>query len=310
MPPTPPFVSAPCETIRSPRPPQRDRAGENGKNRRMVTAVTLNTGYSIPQLGLGTYKMSPEEARRSVAYALSLGYRHIDTAQMYHNEEGVGAGIKDSGVPREDIFLTTKLDNPNHAPERVRETFAESLEKLGTDYVDLFLIHWPLLTGDFVDSWKVMEELVARGQIRSIGVSNFEPHHLAELAAASSTVPAINQIEIHPYFHNSAAVEATEAAGAVVEAWSPLARGLVLDDAVLTPLAAAHGVTVSQLVLAWHMAKGYVVFPKSTHEERIKENFAAANVTLNEEEITAIDALDKGEAGRTGMHPDTMQRRH
>ncbi len=274
-------------------------------------SLPLRSGYSIPQIGLGTYKMAGEDTYNSVRYALDLGYRHIDTAQMYGNEAEVGRALADSAVAREDIFLTTKLDNPNHLPEDVQRSFAESLTRLGTDYVDLFLIHWPLPAqygGDFLSTWKAMEELVADGRSRSIGVSNFEPNHLDILIEGSQTVPAVNQIEVHPYFHNAEVVDYCHEHEIAVEAWAPLVRGAIMEEAALVEIAHSHGCTPAQAVLAWHVACGNIIFPKSVTPARLRENFEATAVELSAQEIALIGSLDRGEAGRTGYHPETMKR--
>ncbi|MBE6483899.1 MAG: aldo/keto reductase [Actinomycetaceae bacterium] len=276
-----------------------------------VPTIPLNTGYRIPQLGLGTYKMLDDDAEQAVAYALEIGYRHIDTAQMYGNEAAVGRGIAASGVPREEIFITTKLDNPNHEPEVARRSFAESLEKLGTDYVDLFLIHWPLpdqYGGDYLSTWKTLEEFAADGRARSIGVSNFQQHHLETIIEGSETVPAVDQIELHPYFQNQVVAEFCRENGIAVEAWAPLVRGIVADEASVASIAEQHNCTTAQAVLAWHLAKGHIIFPKSVHRQRLEENLAAAQIQLTVDQVEQISSLDRGELGRTGMHPDTMER--
>ena len=276
-----------------------------------IPNIPLNTGHPIPQLGLGTYKLSREDTPRIVEFALSKGCRHIDTAQMYGNESEVGQAIAASGIPREDVFLTTKLDNSNHEPAAARESFAASLKLLGTDYVDLFLIHWPLpdqYGGDFLTTWKVLEEFAADGRARSIGVSNFQKHHLETLIEGSDTVPAIDQIELHPYFGNREVSEFCRKNGIVVEAWAPLVRGVVTGEPLLAGIAAAHGCTPAQAVLAWHLAKGHVIFPKSASPARIEENLRSTEVHLTIAEVEAIDELDRGEVGRTGYNPDTMKR--
>ncbi|AWE43279.1 MULTISPECIES: aldo/keto reductase [unclassified Actinobaculum] len=276
-----------------------------------VPTIPLNTGQRIPQLGLGTYKMLGDDAEHAVATALELGYRHIDTAQMYGNEAAVGRGIAKSGVPREEIFITTKLDNPNHESADARRSFAESLEKLGTDYVDLFLIHWPLpnqYDGDYLSTWKTLEEFAADGRARSIGVSNFQRHHLETIVEGSETVPAVDQIELHPYFQNQVIAEFCRENRIAVEAWAPLVRGMVADEPGVASVAKNHNCTAAQAVLAWHLAKGHIIFPKSVHRERLEENLAAAMIELTVDEVEQISSLDRGELGRTGMHPDTMER--
>ncbi|KMY23204.1 2,5-diketo-D-gluconate reductase A [Actinobaculum suis] len=274
-----------------------------------IPVFPLNSGTTIPAFGLGTYKMDDTTAEFAVNEALQMGYRHIDTAQMYHNEEAVGRGIKKSGIAREDIFLTTKLDNMNHAPADVRRTFEESLRKLQTDYVDLFLIHWPMLTGDYIDTWKTFEELQASGRAKAIGVSNFEIHHLQALRNNTETVPAVNQIELHPYFQNTEVAQYCADAGIRVQAWAPIAKGKVVDDLLLQNLAARKGCTPVQLVLAWHLANYRIIFPKASSVAHLEENLRALDVKLLQEDVTEINDLDQFEDGRTGMHPDTMKRR-
>ncbi len=269
----------------------------------------LNSGHTIPSVGFGTYLVDPKDTKDTVALALYAGYRHIDTAQMYGNEAGVGDALVETATNREAVFITTKLNNGNHEPDVARRTFAESLEKLQTDYVDLFLIHWPLkmhYNGDFVSTYKVMEEFVADGRARSIGVSNFQIAHLEELLEATDIVPAVNQIELHPYFQNRELANFCQEKGIAVESWSPLGRGKELEDPVIKDIAGRIGAKPSQVVLAWHRSKGYITIPKSSNRERQVENLDSLNVTLSDSDIAAIDALDKGEEGRQGPNPDTF----
>jgi 2,5-diketo-D-gluconate reductase A len=274
-----------------------------------IPALPLSPAAAIPQLGFGVFQVAPEATADVVAEALEVGYRHIDTAQMYRNERGVGEAIAASGLARDEVWVTSKLSNAFHRPDDARRAFDSTLTELGLDQVDLFLIHWPLPTrydGDYVSTWRVLTELLADGRARTIGVSNFEPAHLDRIVAETGVAPAVNQIEVHPYLTNEAARAATLRHGAVVEAWSPLAQGAVLDDPVITGVAERHGCTPSQVTLAWHLHRGDVVFPKTTHRERMVENLGAADVRLDDAEVAAISALDKGEAGRTGPHPDTF----
>jgi len=274
-----------------------------------VPALTLNDGNSITQLGFGVYQIRPRETQAAVSQALEVGYRHIDTAQMYRNEEGVGAAIAASDLPRDEVFVTSKLNNGFHRPDDARRTFDESLKALRTDYVDLFLIHWPLPTrydGDFVSTWNTLIEFQADGRARSIGVSNFQVDHLARLAAETSVVPAVNQIEVHPYFGNEEVRAADTAAGILTEAWSPIAQGDVLGDPVVTKIADRLGRTPSQVVLRWHVQRGDIVFPKTSHVERMRENFALFDFGLDDDDVAAITALDRGEAGRRGPNPSTF----
>jgi 2,5-diketo-D-gluconate reductase A len=276
-----------------------------------VPSITLNDDTTIPQLGFGVFKVPPPETAATVLAALEVGYRHIDTAQMYGNEAGVGEAIARSGIPREELFVTTKLDNGNHLPDDVRRSFEESRTALGLDRIDLFLIHWPLPTqydGDFVSTWRAVTELLADGSVRSVGVSNFHADHLERIIDETGAIPAVDQIEAHPYLVNDANREAALRHGVRIEAWSPLARGNVLGDPVLTEIAAAHGKTVSQVTLRWHIERGDIVFPKSMRVERMRENFEIFDFSLTPDQVAAITALDRGEAGRTGPNPDTFDR--
>jgi 2,5-diketo-D-gluconate reductase A len=274
-----------------------------------VPAVELNDGRSIPQLGFGVFQVPPADTAQVVGLALDAGYRHIDTAEMYGNEKGVGDAVRASGLDRSDVFITSKLNNGFHRPDDAREAFTRTLEELGSDYVDLFLIHWPLPTlydGDFVSTWKTMEELQADGRARSIGVSNFQVAHLERLAAESNVVPAVNQVELHPYFQNGQVDAYGTAHGIATEAWAPIAQGKVLDDPTLTEIAQRVGRSVAQVVLRWHIQRGNIVFPKSATPARIVENFALFDFELEPSDVETIDALDRGEAGRDGPNPDAF----
>jgi len=274
-----------------------------------VPNITLNDGNHIPQLGFGVFQIPPEETALAVRTALEIGYRHIDTAEMYQNEEGVGQSIRDAGLDRAEVYITSKLNNGFHKPDDARRAFDETLQKLGSDYVDLFLIHWPLPTlydGDFVSTWQTMEQFRQDGRARSIGVSNFQIHHLQELARETATTPAVNQIEVHPYFANDEVRAYGAEHNVPTEAWSPIAQGAVLGDPVVGRIAAGLGKTAAQVVLRWHIERGDIVFPKSITPERIRENFAIFDFELTDDQIDAISALDKGEAGRRGPNPDTF----
>ncbi|EEH64409.1 oxidoreductase, aldo/keto reductase family protein [Gleimia coleocanis DSM 15436] len=274
-----------------------------------ISTVTLNSGYIIPQFGLGTYKLPKENAQEIVREAALLGYRHFDTAQMYQNEAEVAAGIRESGIPREEFFITSKLLPQNHLEADAKHSFAESLEKMQLDYIDLFLIHWPmphLYDGNFPATWRVLEEFVASGRAKSIGVSNFMEHHLEKLMQETSIVPAVNQIESHPYLQMNALHNFCAEHGIAVEAWSPLARGQVFDEPAITSAAQAHGKTASQVTLRWALQRGDIVFPKTESVSRLAENLNVFDFTLSADEIAAINALDKGEAGRIGPHPDKL----
>ncbi len=274
-----------------------------------VPTITLNDQTTIPQLGFGVFQVPPEETAETVTKAFEVGYRHIDTAEMYQNEQGVGEAIKASGIARDELYVTSKLNNGFHKPDDARRAFDETLAALALDKIDLFLIHWPLPTlydGDYVSTWKTLAEFVEDGRAASIGVSNFQPAHLDRIVSETGVVPAVNQIEVHPYFTNEAARAASIRHGIEVEAWSPIAQGKVLDDEVINKIGAEHGKTASQVTLRWHVERGDIVFPKSMRQERMRENFDIFDFTLTQAEIAAIDALDRGEDGRNGPNPDTF----
>ena len=274
-----------------------------------VPTIDLNDGHAIPQLGFGVFQIPPKDTARAVSVALAVGYRHIDTAEMYGNEKGVGDAVGASGLDRADVFITSKLNNGFHEPDEARRAFAKTLTDLGSDYVDLFLIHWPLPTlydGDFVSTWKTLEEFRRDGRARSIGVSNFQVEHLERLAAESDVVPAVNQVELHPYFHNDEVDAYGRAHKIATQAWSPIAQGKVLDDPALTDIAGRHGKSPAQVVLRWHIQRGNIVFPKSTTPARIKENFQLFDFKLQPGDAEMIDALNRGEAGRDGPNPDVF----
>jgi 2,5-diketo-D-gluconate reductase A len=274
-----------------------------------VPTVDLNDGHSIPQLGFGVFQIDPGETAAAVSEALEVGYRHIDTAEMYGNEKGVGEAIRASGLDRGDVYVTSKLNNNVHRPDDARRAFERTLADLGFEYVDLFLIHWPLPTrydGDYVSTWKTLEEFKQDGRARSIGLSNFQVEHMERLAAETDTVPAVNQIELHPYLLNEQVRAYDEEHGIATEAWSPIAKGEVLDDPVVTAIADRVGRTPAQVVLRWHLQRGNIVFPKSVTPERIRENFEIFDFELEPGDIEQIAGLDRGEAGRTGPNPDTF----
>lgn len=275
-----------------------------------VPTVTLRTGQEIPQVGFGTYKVV-DGAAGIVSSAIQIGYRHIDTAQMYHNEPEVGQGWRESGVPREELFLTSKLDNPNHLAEDARRSFEQTLVDLQTEYVDLFLIHWPLpmyYGGDFGATWKVLEEFHADGRARSIGVSNFEIHHLEQLFETAQVLPAVNQIESHPYFPQQQLHDFNLEHGIATEAWSPLGRGGVTDNLTLIEIGKRYGKTAAQVALRWGVQRGDIVLPKASTPQRQAENLNIFDFALNDDEMELIFSLDRGEEGRTGKHPDVMDR--
>ena len=277
-----------------------------------VPTIPLNDGRAIPQLGFGVFQVPPEETREATRLALDTGYRHIDTAEGYRNEAGVGEAVRESGLDRDEVWITSKLSNDAHEPDDARRAFEGTLAALGVDAIDLFLIHWPLPTrygGDFVSTWKTLEEFKADGRARSIGVSNFQVPHLERLLAECDVVPAVNQIELHPYLLNDAVRDYGETHGIATEAWSPIARATLLDDPVIVGIADRAGRTPAQVVLRWHLQRGSIVFPKSVTPERVRENFALFDFELGVEEMAAITALDKGEEARTGPDPDTFEGR-
>jgi 2,5-diketo-D-gluconate reductase A len=274
-----------------------------------VPQLTLNDGATIPQLGVGVFLVPPDQTAEIAGQALEVGYRHIDTAQMYRNEKGVGEAIAASGIPREELFLTSKLSNAFHRPDDARRSFDQTLANLGVDSVDLFLIHWPvpmLYDGDFVSTWRTLGEFSADGRARSIGVSNFQPPHLDRIIEETGMLPAVNQIEVHPYFGNETTRAASHEHGVLVEAWSPIGRGAVLTDPLLNEIGNRYGKTASQVALRWHLQRGDIVFPKSMHVERLRENFDLFDFDLTSDEMSSITGLDQGEAGRRGAHPDTL----
>ena len=274
-----------------------------------VPDVSLNDGRTIPQLGFGVFQIDPSETAQAVRNALEIGYRHIDTAEMYGNEAEVGEGIRTSGLDRDDVFVTSKLNNGFHEPDDARRAFDETLSKLGTDHVDLFLIHWPLPTrydGDFVSTWKVLEEFYRDGRSRSIGVSNFTPHHLRRLARETDVIPAVNQVEVHPFFTNDEVRAYGAEHGIATEAWSPIAQGGVLKDPTISAIAERVGKSTAQVTLRWHVQLGHIVFPKSVTPERIQANYDIFDFELTDEDLALISALDQGEKGRTGPNPDTF----
>jgi 2,5-diketo-D-gluconate reductase A len=274
-----------------------------------IPELTLNDGHHIPQLGYGTFQVPPAKTAASVEAALAAGYRHIDTAQMYGNEAEVGEGIRASGLARDDVYVTTKLNTGAHLPDDARAAFAGSLEALEMDYVDLFLIHWPMVLsygGDFISTWRVFEELKADGRARSIGVSNFRIQDLQRLLAETEIVPAVNQIEVNPYFANDPLRTFGREHGILTEAWSPLAQGAVFGEVALQQVAARLGRSVPQVILRWHVQRGDIVFPKTMSPERMHENLDVLDFELGSEDMAAVATIDRGPQGRTGADPDTF----
>jgi 2,5-diketo-D-gluconate reductase A len=270
-----------------------------------VPNIRLNNGTEIPQFGFGVFQIPPAETAGAVREAFAAGYRHIDTAQMYGNEEGVGEAIKDSDLSRGEVFVTTKLNNDAHGYNSAISALDESLKKLQLDYVDLYLIHWPLPHQDrYVETWKGFEKLLADGRARSIGVSNFQPAHLDRLAKETDTVPAVNQIELHPLLTQTELRKYHAEHGIATEAWSPIAQGEVLGEQTITSLADKYGKSPAQVVLRWHLQVGNIVFPKSVNPDRMRENINVFDFELADDDVDAIEAMDVGH--RTGPDPDTF----
>ncbi|MEU6444011.1 aldo/keto reductase [Streptomyces sp. NPDC047046] len=267
--------------------------------------VTLNNGVLMPQLGFGVFQVPDEETTAAVTSALEAGYRSVDTAAVYGNERGVGRALASSGVPRGELFVTTKLWNDDQGYDATLRAFDASLDKLGLEYTDLYLIHWPTPARDrYVDTYRALERLLADGRTRAIGVSNFQPAHLERLVAETGVVPVVNQVELHPGLQQRELRAAHARFGIATEAWSPLAQGALLKDDALTALAAKHDRSPAQIVLRWHLQSGNIVIPKSVTPGRIRENLDVFGFTLDEDDIAAVDALDRGL--RTGPHPDEL----
>ncbi|WAA66964.1 aldo/keto reductase [Microbacterium oxydans] len=272
-----------------------------------VPTITLNSGFTIPQLGFGVFLVPADEAEKAVSEALEVGYRHIDTAAIYKNEEGVGAAIAKSGIPRDELFITTKLWNDRQSGEQPHDAIRESLDKLGLDFVDLYLTHWPTPEKNtFVNAWTKLIEIRDAGLSRSIGVSNHLPEHLDRLVAETGIVPAVDQIELHPAYQQRDVLAWGADKGMKIESWGPLGQGKypLFENPAVVAAAEAHGVTPAQAVIRWHLQKGIIVFPKSTRKERMVENFDVFGFELTDAEIAAIDALDPLDgSGRVGTHP-------
>jgi len=272
-----------------------------------VPQLPLRGEVEIPQLGFGVFQVPPKETADVATRALLAGYRHIDTAAAYRNEAGVGQAIHAAGLERGEVFITTKCFNDDHGHEQAKRACRASLDRLESEYVDLYLIHWPVPAHDrYVETWKAFIELQSEGLVRAIGVSNFQPAHLHRLVEETGVTPAVNQIELHPRFGQVGLRREHEDLGIVTEAWSPLAQGQVLDDPAITQIAEAHGKTPGQVVIRWHLQIGNVVIPKSATPGRIAENFDVFDFELSDEEMAEIDALDAGE--RIGPDPDTFVR--
>ena len=270
-----------------------------------VPTITLNNGVEIPQLGFGVFQIDPTETKDATLSALDVGYRHIDTAEMYGNEKEVGEAVRASDLDRGDIFVTSKLNNSFHDYDDALKAFDETLKALDIDYLDLFLVHWPLPdVGNYVDTWRAMEKIYESGDVKSIGVSNFQPHHLRRIHGETSVTPAVNQIECHPYLANDEVRAFNAEHGIATEAWSPIAQGNVLKDPVLERIAETHGKSTAQVTLRWHIQRGDIIFPKSVTRSRVEANFDIFDFELADADMTDITALDRGE--RTGPDPDTF----
>lgn len=269
------------------------------------TMITLRDGATVPQLGLGVFEIPPAEVQRVVELALEAGYRHLDTAAAYVNEAGVGAAVRASGLPREEIFVTTKLRNGDQGYAAALRAYDDSCRRLGLDRVDLYLIHWPNPAADrFVDSWRALERLAAEQLVGSVGVSNFLPEHLDRLAAECEHPPVVNQVELHPTYQQAELTRHCAERGIAVEAYSPLGRGADLDHPTVRAIADDHGRTPAQAVLRWHLQRGRIVIPKSVTPERIRSNAQVFDFTLTAAELTKIDNLEAGQ--RTGNDPRTF----
>ena len=272
-----------------------------------VPSIRLNSGTSIPQLGFGVFQVDPEDTAQTVQTAFEAGYRHIDTAQMYGNEAEVGEAIASSGIPRDELWITTKCNNSNHGFDDAQRALDESLGKLRIDHVDLYLIHWPLPGKDlYVDTWKGFEKVHGDGRAKAIGVSNFTEEHLDRLIDETDTVPAVNQIELHPHMQQMAMRSYDERHGIATEAWSPIGQGKgLLDESVLTDIAGRHGKSAAQVVLRWHVQLGNIIFPKSATPERVRENIEIFDFELGDGDMQAIAGLEKAE--RIGPDPDEFR---
>ncbi|MFJ6749388.1 aldo/keto reductase [Streptomyces sp. NPDC091266] len=270
-----------------------------------VPDVTLSSGATIPQLGFGVFQVEDDKTTAAVSTALEAGYRSIDTAAIYGNESGVGRALAESAIPRAELFLTTKLWNADQGYDSTLAAFDTSLAKLGLDYVDMYLIHWPTPARDlYLDTWRAIEKLQADGRVRTVGVSNFQPDHLRRLLEHSAVTPAVNQVELHPYLQQAPLRAFHAEHGIATEAWSPLAQGALLEDATITSIARKHGKSPAQVVLRWHLQLGNIVIPKSVTPERIRANIEVFDFVLSAEDMDAVAGLDRGT--RTGPDPDTL----
>ena len=267
-----------------------------------IPTVTLNNGVRMPQLGFGVFQVPDDDTAAAVSAALAAGYRSIDTAAIYGNEAGAGRALAESGIAREELFVTSKVWVADLGYDATLAAYETSLEKLGLDYLDLYLIHWPApATDGYLESWRALEKLLRDGRVRAIGVSNFLPEHLAKLEGLGGAVPAVNQVELHPALQQRDVAASNAAHGVATEAWSPLAQGAVLAEPAVTAIAADHGVSPAQVILRWHLQQGRIIIPKSVTPARIRENLDVFGFELADTELAAIDALERD--GRTGPHP-------
>lgn len=271
-----------------------------------IPAIKLNDGNTIPQLGMGVWEVDPTVTARVVRDGIAAGYRLIDTAEGYHNEEGVGEAIRTGGVPRDELFITSKLRNGGHDRDSALRSFDATMQALQLDVLDMFLIHWPVPSqGKYVEAWKTLVELQQQGRVKSIGVSNFNPDHLDRIIKETGVVPVVDQIEMHPYFQQRDKLDELMQRGIKIECYSPLGHGDVLKDRTVAKIGEAHGKSVAQVVIRWHVQMGHIAIPRSVHAERLKENFAVFDFELTQDEMRQMESLDKGEAGRTGSNPAT-----
>lgn len=271
----------------------------------MVDQIKLNDGATIPQLGLGVWQVDPGITARVVIDGIQAGYRSIDTAEGYNNEQGVGQAVREAGVPRPELFITSKLRNGAHERDKALASFDETMKNLGIEQLDLFLIHWPVPSRDkYVEAWKTLVELRAQGRVRSIGVSNFNQDHLERIIGETGVVPVVNQIELHPRFQQRDKREFHARHGIRIESWSPLGSGRLLQDPTLEAIAAKHGKSVAQAIIRWHLQEGLIVIPKSVHKDRIAANFDVFDFTLDDEDMRTIAAMDSP-GGRIGSDPAT-----
>jgi 2,5-diketo-D-gluconate reductase A len=271
-----------------------------------VPRVELSDGNTIPQLGMGVWQVEPEITARVVRDGIEAGFRLIDTAEGYHNEEGVGEAIRSAGVPREELFITSKLRNGGHDRDAALRSFDDTMKALGLTTLDMFLIHWPVPSqGKYVEAWKTLIELRDQGRVRSIGVSNFNPDHLERIVRETGVTPVVDQVELHPHFQQRDKRDALTQMGVHIECYSPLGSGEVLKDRAIAAIGEKHGKSVAQTIIRWHLQQGLIVIPKSTHAERLRDNLDVFDFELGADQMRQIESLDKGESGRTGSNPAT-----